>query len=199
MDLTKLAERYGSSLNQTELDVLGLIQQQLNWQQINALNFSERVYYHSKSNLPITISEISSETSADSDTEHESEWLKEHTKLLLNEFTDVNEGEKDMMRVWNVHFLRYRFLTDATLYEACFEFVTQHADTIARLRLRNNFMLHLACLYDYEMIELDELVKLIELYAERTRFTSFSLDGPCATRSQRSLSKVEVKSEHNLN
>jgi hypothetical protein len=162
LDLNKLTECCATSLNENELEMLNMIQQQLNWAQINQRNFAERIYYHTKTTMPITISEVAE--SVDSDAELDTEWLKDQTSLLINEFTDVNEGEKEIMRVWNLYFLKTNFICDAQMFEACQAFINEQAENIVRLKIKNNFLLHLANMYDYGLYDAAQLVKLVDLF-----------------------------------
>jgi hypothetical protein len=162
LDLNKLTECYSSNLNEKELEMLNMIQQQLNWTQINQMNFAERVYFHSKTTLPITINEIKDLN--DSDCELDPDWVKEHTSLLINEFADVNDGEKGMMRLWNLHFLKFNFICDSQLFDACELFIKEQTQQICKLNLRNNFLLHLANMHDYDLLRSDQLYKLLELF-----------------------------------
>ncbi|RNA41151.1 polycomb suz12-B [Brachionus plicatilis] len=43
----------------------------------------------------------------DSDSEMDSEWLKELTELLISDFADVNEGEKEIMKLWSLNCIKY--------------------------------------------------------------------------------------------
>ena len=57
---------------------------------------SIRQYYHSITNQPIQ----SSDFDADSDGE-DTEWQRKASGQLIEEFIDVNRGEKELMKLWN--------------------------------------------------------------------------------------------------
>ena len=57
---------------------------------------SIRQYYHSITNQPIQ----SSDFEADSDGE-DTEWQRKASGQLIEEFIDVNRGEKELMKLWN--------------------------------------------------------------------------------------------------
>jgi polycomb protein SUZ12 len=44
----------------------------------------------------------------DVDSEDESDpiWLRKKTAMMIDEFTDVNDGEKEIMKMWNLHVMR---------------------------------------------------------------------------------------------
>jgi hypothetical protein len=35
------------------------------------------------------------------------EWLQLKTSKMIDDFTDVNEGEKEFMKIWNNHVQKY--------------------------------------------------------------------------------------------
>lgn len=165
LDINKLAECYGSSLSKSDLEILNLIQQQLNWAQLNQINFSERIFYHSKTTQPITVKEINE--SMDSDDDMESDWVQEQTAMLLDEFTDVNEGEKEIMRLWNAHMLKYNLISETQIYEKCAKFIQEQGENIKNVNLTNNFFLHLSNLYEYGVISCDELISLLDSFKSK--------------------------------
>ena len=52
----------------------------------------------------------------DSEGENDPEWLRKKTQMMIDEFTDVNEGEKDLMKRWNLHVLKHKYVPHATLH-----------------------------------------------------------------------------------
>lgn len=162
LDLKRLKSE---NLSQEELDTLEKIQQQLikisssidqAGQQKN--NFMQRVYYHTVTNQPVHIDELE----YDSDSEMDPEWLKQHTTLFINDFADVNEGEKEFMKLWNLHCLKYNFVADSQIYTACEMFINLNVNTLLKMSLIQNFILHLVNLNDYDLLKKNSLVKLIE-------------------------------------
>ena len=106
------------------------------------------------------------EIDIDSDNELDPDWLKDYTTLLINEFADVNEGEKGIMRLWNLHLLHNNFVGDLQVYKACKAFLTDQATSLFKLNLFNNFQLHLANLHDYGLLSPKEILTLIEYMNE---------------------------------
>jgi len=43
----------------------------------------------------------------DSEGENDPPWLQKKTMMMIDEFTDVNEGEKELMKMWNLHVMRH--------------------------------------------------------------------------------------------
>lgn len=114
---------------------------------------SDRVYFHSKTNMPIN--------GCESDSDTEPEWLREQGVILLNEFADVNQGEKDLMHLWNSHVSKYNFLADSNIYLACETFINEQIDYLVRLNLVKNFLLHLSNLFDHGLVNAQGLLKLV--------------------------------------
>jgi polycomb protein SUZ12 len=43
----------------------------------------------------------------DSEGEHDPKWLQTKTMMMIDDFTDVNEGEKELMKMWNLHVMKH--------------------------------------------------------------------------------------------
>ena len=123
----------------------------------------EHVYFHTTTTLPIHVNELD----YDSDNDLDPDWLKEQTTLLINEFADVNDGEKNIMRLWNLHCLHYNFIADSQVYYACELFIKEQTHNLIHLNLFNNFLLHLANLFDYGLLKPHQIIKLTDILHER--------------------------------
>lgn len=64
----------------------------------------DRLYHHTSTCLPIQAKELD----VDSEGEGDPEWLRTKTCMMIDEFSDVNEGEKELMKLWNLHVLRHK-------------------------------------------------------------------------------------------
>ena len=42
-------------------------------------------------------------------------WLRIKTSKMIDDFTDVNSGEKDFMKMWNLHIQHYTFVGDCQM------------------------------------------------------------------------------------
>lgn len=62
-----------------------------------------RLYHHTMTCLPV----LPKELDIDSEGEADPNWLKHKTMQMIDEFTDVNEGEKELMKLWNLHVMKY--------------------------------------------------------------------------------------------
>ena len=69
-----------------------------------------RLYHHTSTCLPIQPKELD----VDSEGEGDPDWLRAKTCMMIDEFTDVNEGEKELMKMWNLHVLKHKY---APFYE----------------------------------------------------------------------------------
>ncbi|KAH6942430.1 hypothetical protein HPB50_005493 [Hyalomma asiaticum] len=107
-----------------------------------------RLYYHTETCLPIRPQEID----RDSESEDDPEWLRIKTQMMIDEFTDVNEGEKELMKMWNLHVMRYGFVGDCQIALACNTFVEQKGQELIQRNLYRNFVLHMCNLLDYGLI-----------------------------------------------
>lgn len=119
---------------------------------------SGRLYYHTSTCLPVKPNEGDIDSEADIDPE----WLRERTQLMIDEFTDVNEGEKEILKIWNLHIMKnYKYKGDNMMRQACMDLVEMEGHTILSRNLFKNFTLHLANLYDFGLIGSKDVLECI--------------------------------------
>lgn len=100
----------------------------------------------------------------------------------IEEFTDVNEGEKEVMKLWNLHVMKHgwargfnfkkgterystlalcvwavslplsRFIADNQMNQAIMLFVENCGPHIAHRNLWRNFLLHLISMHDFNLV-----------------------------------------------
>ena len=63
-----------------------------------------RLYHYSTTNLPMPPHAILKPSSED---RVDPPWLMTKICRMIDEFSDVNEGEKDFMKMWNLHVQHY--------------------------------------------------------------------------------------------
>ncbi|XP_045135994.1 polycomb protein suz12-A-like isoform X3 [Portunus trituberculatus] len=107
-----------------------------------------RLYHHTMTCLPIQPHELDE----DSEGEHDSEWVRQKTQMMIDEFSDVNEGEKEVMKMWNLHVMKYNFVGDSQIPLACSMFLETHGAELLRKNLYRNFVLHMISLHDFGLI-----------------------------------------------
>eukprot|EP00057_Strongylocentrotus_purpuratus_P032568 XP_788076.2 PREDICTED: polycomb protein suz12-A [Strongylocentrotus purpuratus] len=107
-----------------------------------------RTYFRTHSLQPIRPQEMDE----DSEDEIDPDWIKERTRMMIDEFTDVNEGEKELMKLWNNHCMKHNFIADSQIPWACSMFLEVHGEDILRENLTSNFLLHLINLYDFSLL-----------------------------------------------
>lgn len=116
------------------------------------------MYHHTETCLPVHPKEL------DIDSEGESDplWLRQKTIQMIDEFSDVNEGEKELMKLWNLHVMRHGFVGDCQLPLACEMFLDAKGHEIVRKNLYRNFILHMCSLFDYGLIAADTVYKTVQ-------------------------------------
>jgi len=107
-----------------------------------------RLYHHTTTCLPIHPREID----VDSEGEPDPEWLRVKTCMIIDEFTDVNEGEKEIMKMWNHHVMHENYVGDCQIPLACKKFVERFGQKIVEKNLYRNFILHVTNLYDFGLL-----------------------------------------------
>ncbi|XP_058980062.1 polycomb protein Su(z)12 isoform X2 [Musca domestica] len=117
-----------------------------------------RLYHHTETCLPVHPKEL------DIDSEGESDplWLRQKTIQMIDEFTDVNEGEKELMKLWNLHVMKHGFVGDCQLPIACEMFIESNGYEIIRKNIYRNFILHMSSLYDYGLISPETFYKIVQ-------------------------------------
>jgi len=108
-----------------------------------------RAYHYSTSNLPMSAKAV---LEGDGEDISDPPWLQIKTSKMIDDFTDVNEGEKEFMKVWNRHVQHYTFVGDCQMPQALKMFIEEKGEEIVRKNLYRNFSLHLINLYEFGII-----------------------------------------------
>ena len=153
-----------TNLNPKQLDDLNFMlqdEQSRNFQMqpnkiYNCAANIERVYYHTSTYMPILPNEIDQ----DSDEELVPEWLVQQTEDLINDFTDLNEGEKGIMRLWNLFVMKNNVIAFSQMYDTCGKFIEENWEKLVELNLINNFKLHMVCLCDCNLLTPTQMLEL---------------------------------------
>lgn len=117
-------------------------------QQRTYISGHNRLYFHSDCCIPLRPQEMD----RDSEDERDPDWLKEKTIKQIEDFTDVNEGEKEIMKLWNLHVMKHGFIADNQMNTACLLFAQLHGPYIVRQKFCRNFLLHLVSMHDFNLI-----------------------------------------------
>ncbi|XP_035510180.1 polycomb protein suz12-like [Morone saxatilis] len=127
-----------------------------------------RLYFHSDSCVPLRPQEME----VDSEDERDPDWLKEKTAKQIEDFTDVNEGEKEIMKLWNLHVMKHGFIADNQMNEACLLFAERNAAHIVKHNLFRNFLLHLISMHDFNLVStmtIDQAMARLRLTQNQAR------------------------------
>lgn len=133
-----------------------------------------RMYHHTMTCLPVHPKEL------DIDSEGESDplWLQHKTMQMIDEFTDVNEGEKELMKMWNLHVMKYGYVGDCQIPVALDMFIDCRGRDLLRKNLYRNFILHVCSMFDFGLVSPEVMqnairklqVKIILWYCFTGRF-----------------------------
>lgn len=116
-----------------------------------------RLYYHTMTCQSIDPKNME----VDSESENDPVWLRLKTQQMIDEFMDVNEGEKEIMKLWNLHVMHHNYVGDCQMPEACKEFIRLHGQIILKRNLKKNLVLHLSNLFDFGLLTSRELCSAI--------------------------------------
>uniref|UniRef100_A0A182JRA7 Uncharacterized protein n=1 Tax=Anopheles christyi TaxID=43041 RepID=A0A182JRA7_9DIPT len=116
-----------------------------------------RMYHHTMTCLPVYPREL------DIDSEGESDplWLQQKTMQMIDEFTDVNEGEKELMKMWNLHVMKYGYSGDCQIPIALEMFIDLRGRELMARNLFRNFVLHMCSLFDFGLVSADVMQRII--------------------------------------
>merc|ERR1719193_1355976 len=111
-----------------------------------------RLYHNSTTALPIPPHAIISNTDLDEEDRTDPEWLQIKTSKMIDDFTDVNEGEKDFMKIWNNHVQKYTFVGDCQMPQALTMFIEENGHLLIQKGVYRNFILHLVNLFEFGVV-----------------------------------------------
>lgn len=109
-----------------------------------------RLYHYSTTCLPIPPHSILH--GGEEEDQTDPEWLKVKTSKMIDDFTDVNEGEKDFMKMWNHHVQHFTFVGDCQMPQALTMFLDSRGKDLIQKNLFRNFCLHLVNLFEFGVI-----------------------------------------------
>lgn len=121
-----------------------------------------RLYHHTVTCLPIYPKEMD----IDSEGENDPKWLQTKTRMMIDDFTDVNEGEKELMKMWNLHVMKYGYVGDCQIPLACQMFLETKGKELLMKNLYRNFVLHMCSLFDFGLISPVVLYQTIQKLQE---------------------------------
>ena len=102
----------------------------------------------------------------DSEGENDPKWLQTKTMMMIDDFTDVNEGEKELMKMWNLHVMKYGYVGDCQIPLACQMFLEKKGKELLMKNLYRNFVLHMCSLFDFGLISPVILYQMIQKLQE---------------------------------
>lgn len=102
----------------------------------------------------------------DSEGENDPKWLQTKTMMMIDDFTDVNEGEKELMKMWNLHVMKHGYVGDCQIPLACQMFLETKGKELLMKNLYRNFVLHMCSLFDFGLISPVVLYQTIQKLQE---------------------------------
>lgn len=156
-----------------------------------------RAYHYSTTNLPMSVKAVND---GDEEDITDPPWLQIKTSKMIDDFTDVNEGEKEFMKVWNRHVQHYTFVGDCQMPLALKKFIEEKGDEIVRKNLYRNFSLHLINLYEFGIIGSAHVFtaqsKMQEFIRNRSLHNDINWGGKLGEKLATALSFKEDKKPH---
>nr|QAV53953.1 polycomb protein SUZ12-2 [Dugesia japonica] len=116
-----------------------------------------RKYFYSTTGIVKCIGDLD----VDSEAEDNLDWLQQMYFKRIEEFTDVNPGEKRIMQLWNSHLLDHKYNGDFMVPILTKSFIIQKGAEIKEHNLRNNLLLHLVNLVEFGVLSQKQLIEVI--------------------------------------
>jgi len=108
-----------------------------------------RLYNYSTTNLPMPPCAILQPSTED---QVDPPWLMTKICRMIDEFSDVNEGEKEFMKMWNLHVQHYTFVGDCQMGLALKMFIEEKGEELLEKKLYWNFVLHLCNMFEFGVL-----------------------------------------------
>jgi len=93
-------------------------------------------------------------------------WLRTKICRMIDEFSDVNEGEKEFMKMWNLHVQHFVFVGNCQMSMALEMFIEEKGNEIFEKNLFRNFVLHVCNLFEFGVINPDQAFSTIKQIKE---------------------------------
>lgn len=122
---------------------------------------NQRVFYHSQSHQVYTMNDEKTNLTEDSDDES-GIFDQQLQEKGIFEFSDMNEGEKEMMNMWNIFIQNQTFFGMKHMPVICDMFIIKNIREIIQKQLYRNLLLHLCCLYDFDLLNEADFFHLVE-------------------------------------
>lgn len=158
------------------------------------VNDTKRTFYHSTNGLPLHATEID----INSEDEIDPVWLRQNTVRMIDEFVDVNDGEKEIMKLWNLFILKNVIISESQMAETAILFVEIHGKFILANNLMRNCIIHLSNLFDYGLISDADFYKCVQRL-QIFLLENQSLRDVLAQRNDEQIKYSTLKSKINMN
>lgn len=104
------------------------------------------------------------ELDMDSEAENDPAWLQKKTLMMIDDFTDVNDGEKELMKMWNLHIMKYVFVGDCQIPIACDMFIDKRGRELLEKKLYRNFLLHMCSMCDFGLLSPEDFYTVMQRF-----------------------------------
>lgn len=117
----------------------------------------KRVFFHSMNGQVVRPSELDE----NSEDETAPRWLQDTMRRLMDDFIDVNSGEKEVMKLWNLHIMKHHYICNKQMFSAVQHFIDDCGEQILRENLYRNFMLHVCNLCGFGLLSAREAANCV--------------------------------------
>lgn len=112
----------------------------------------DRQLFHVKNNLPIE--------GPEPEAEEDYQWLVDVSSRQIDDFLDLNEGEKAFFKLWNKHLHHNPCYGDVMMIPIMEKFIDEVGEKIWQMNLYKNFLLHLSNFYDFGILDQATILRM---------------------------------------
>lgn len=113
----------------------------------------DRLLFHVRNNLPVDKGEY--------EAEEDYHWLQDLSCRQIDDFVDLNEGEKAFFKLWNTHLHNHPCYGDYMMLTILEMFIDQYGEVIWQRRLYRNFVLHLSNFVDFGILSQSTMFAMV--------------------------------------
>merc|ERR1719150_426681 len=125
-----------------------LVESKMRMKEYRRNDLRKRTYIYPYTNLPMPFHEVMKPKVENLQTP----WLLLRIQRNIEDFADVNDGEKEIMIMWSIFITKFIVTGDCHLPRIIDMFIETHGRAILEMKLLRNFTLHLVNLVDYHCI-----------------------------------------------
>lgn len=116
-------------------------------------DIKDRQLFHVQNSIPIQNHEV--------EAEEDYQWLVDAANRQIDDFLDLNDGEKAFYKLWNTHMHFNPCFGDVMMVQILEKFIDERGTQIWKYNLYKNFLLHLTNFYEFGILDQVTILQMI--------------------------------------